>query len=38
MIRKILLHTNVKRERAHRFYQNNGYTRIKELKLFKKGI
>ena len=35
-VSKILLHTNVKRIDAHRFYERNGYKYIKDSKLLRK--
>ena len=35
-VSKVLLHTNVKRIDAHRFYERNGFKYIKDSKLFRK--
>ena len=33
---RLIIHTNMKRERAHRFYESNGYECIKTSKLYMK--
>ena len=36
--RLIRIRTNVIRERAHKFYENNGYKKVKEQKVYMKEI